>query len=370
MLPLGGRRTDRRRLIRKYGDRILQYGGTPGIDALKETVLSMAASRGIQAAPDEVIITSGSTQGIGLAAKTLLNPGDTILTESPTFIGALQTFLSYEADVVGVEMDEQGMIVDALEEKITRHHPKFVYTIPTFQNPTGRTMPVERRLQMLEICQKHGVLIVEDDPYCDLRYSGCPEPPIKSMDSGSAVIYLMSFSKIISPGLRVGAAIADPRIIGKYGIAKQGEDLHTSNLSQEIVNAYMRSGKAEPHIRGDLRQLPRPSAMRCLLKLEELPAGRHVHPARWRAVHLGGAARKRGRRSDVQNLRGQGRGIRTRHPLSIPKVRPQEHDAIKFLYAVAGENRQGHGYPEGRYRRSSLILSCNAYAGFTTGFFI
>jgi 2-aminoadipate transaminase len=259
-------------LIRKYGDRILQYGGTPGIDALKETVMLMAASRGIQAAPEQVIITSGSTQGIGLAAKTLLNPGDTILTESPTFIGALQTFLCYEANVIGVKMDDQGMVTDDLEEKIVRHKPKFVYTIPTFQNPTGRTLPAQRRKQLLDICQKHGVLILEDDPYCDLRYSGSPEPTIKSMDTDNTVIYLMSFSKIISPGLRVGATIADPRIIGKYNIAKQGEDLHTSNLSQEIVDAYMRSGKAQAHIQ-NICSVYRAKRDAMLDKLEGFPKG-------------------------------------------------------------------------------------------------
>jgi 2-aminoadipate transaminase len=235
-------------LIRENGCHILQYGGTPGISRLKDTVLGMVEKRGINAAPEEVIITSGSTQGIGLAAKVLCNPGDVILTESPTFLGALQTFYTYEANVVGVDMDEDGMIVDALEEKIRAYHPKFVYTIPTFQNPSGRTMPQGRRKKLLEICAKHGVLVLEDDPYCDLRYSGEPVPPIKSLDDGSHVIYLLSFSKIISPGLRVGAAVADRRIIEKYNICKQGEDLHTANLSQEIVEAYMHSGKIEGHI--------------------------------------------------------------------------------------------------------------------------
>ena len=259
-------------LIRTHGDTILQYGGTPGIDRLKEIVLAMAAKRGITASPDQVIITSGSTQGIGLAAKTLVNPDDVILTESPTFIGALQTFLGYEANVIGVSMDEQGMVIEDLEEKIIRHKPKFVYAIATFQNPTGRTLPAERRKRMLEVCQRHGVLILEDDPYCDLRYSGETVLPIKSMDESNTVIYLMSFSKIISPGLRVGAAIADPRIIGKYGIAKQGEDLHTSNLSQEIVNAYMRSGKAEPHIE-EICANYRTKRDAMLLKLEGFPQG-------------------------------------------------------------------------------------------------
>jgi 2-aminoadipate transaminase len=235
-------------LIRENGCHILQYGGTPGISRLKKTVLGMVEKRGIKAEPEEVIITSGSTQGIGLAAKVLCNPGDVILTESPTFLGALQTFYTYEATVKGVDMDDQGMIVDTLEEKILQYRPKFVYTIPTFQNPSGRTMPIERRKKLLDVCAKHGVLVLEDDPYCDLRYSGEPVAPIKSMDDGGHVIYLLSFSKIISPGLRVGAAVADRRIIEKYNICKQGEDLHTANLSQEIVEAYMNSGKIEGHI--------------------------------------------------------------------------------------------------------------------------
>lgn len=265
-------------LIRCNGCCILQYGGTPGIAGLKSTVLQMAAQRGINASPEEVIITSGSTQGIGLAAKTLCNPGDVILTESPTFLGALQTFLTYEADVVGVDMDEDGMIVDALEDKILRHRPRFVYTIPTFQNPSGRTMPLERRKKLLDICAKHSVLVLEDDPYCDLRYSGEPVPPIKSLDTDGRVIYLLSFSKIISPGLRVGAAIADKRIIEKYNICKQGEDLHTANLSQEIVEAYMKSGKVEAHIASicaDYRQ--KRDAM--LSKLAAFPKGiRYTKP--------------------------------------------------------------------------------------------
>ncbi len=237
------------KLISENGAGILQYGGTPGISRLKDTVIQMMKARGINALADEVIITSGATQGIGLAAKTLLNPGDVVLAESPTFIGALQTFLTYEAVIKGVNMDDEGMDMDDLEKKLKAYQPKLVYTIPTFQNPTGRTMSLERRKRMAALCKAHGALILEDDPYCDLRYSGQAAPPIKTFDTEGGVIYLMSFSKIISPGLRVGAAIADKRIIQKYNIAKQGEDLHTANLSQEIVNTFMNSGKAEPHIR-------------------------------------------------------------------------------------------------------------------------
>ncbi len=258
------------KLLCENGSSILQYGGTPGIGSLKNTVIDMMKSRGISVNPEEIIITSGATQGIGLAAKTLVNPGDVILAESPTFIGALQTFLTYEADVKGVEMDDHGMVISDLEKKLKIYRPKFVYTIPTFQNPTGRTISLERRKQMIALCKEHGVLILEDDPYCDLRYSGQPVPPIKSFDEDNTVIYLMSFSKIISPGLRVGAAIADPRIIQKYNIAKQGEDLHTANLSQEIVNAYMLSGKAEPHIESICAQY-RDKRDAMLKKMEEWP---------------------------------------------------------------------------------------------------
>jgi len=260
------------KLLRENGSRILQYGGTPGITPLKETVIEMMKQRGIKTDFERVIITSGSTQGIGLAAKTLCNPGDVILAESPTFIGALQTFLAYEADVKGVEMDEQGMLMDDLEQKMKRLRPKFVYTIPTFQNPTGRTMSADRRKRMLELCQKHGVLILEDDPYCDLRYSGIAEPAIKSLDEDETVIYLLSFSKIISPGLRVGAAAADSRIINKYNIAKQGEDLHTANLSQELVDAFMRSGQVQAHIE-KIRALYSEKRDAMLEELETFPKG-------------------------------------------------------------------------------------------------
>ena len=265
-------------LIRRKGCEILQYGGTPGIARLKNTVIKLAAQRGITATQEQVIITSGATQGIGLAAKTLINPGDVILCESPTFIGALQTFLAYEAKLYGVKMDELGMDIDAMEEAIKEHKPKFVYTIPTFQNPTGRTMSVERRIRMAQVCEEHGVLILEDDPYCDLRYSGEPVPPIKSFDKTNNVIYLMSFSKIVSPGLRVGAAIADERIIAKYGIAKQGEDLHTSNLSQEVVDAYVNSGSLPAHIE-HINNVYREKRDAMLEKLKSFPQSiKYTHP--------------------------------------------------------------------------------------------
>jgi 2-aminoadipate transaminase len=216
--------------------------------SLRDTVSERLKAAGINASREEVIITSGSSQGINLTTRAFINPGDTILVESPTFLGALQTFYLYQARLKSVRTDDYGLIPEDLEESIKLHRPKFLYIIPTFQNPTGRTLCYQRRKQVLEICEKHDVIILEDDPYRDLRYTGEALPPIKSFDTTNRVIYLYSFSKIISPGLRVGAAVADKEIIAKFNICKQGEDVHTSNLSQALTDAYCRSGQLEEHI--------------------------------------------------------------------------------------------------------------------------
>jgi len=235
------------RILKEQGEAVLQYGGTIGMHSLRDTTLAELAKIGIQAGRDEIIIISGSSQGLDLTAKAFLNPGDRVLVESPTFLGALQTFLIYQADIKSVQTDENGLIPEDLEKKIKLHRPKFLYTIPTFQNPTGLTMAEDRRREVLSICEREGVIVLEDDPYRDLRYAGEPLPPIKTFDKNNNVIYLFSFSKIISPGLRVGAAVADKEIIGKFNICKQGADVHTSNLAQALADAYCRSGELEAH---------------------------------------------------------------------------------------------------------------------------
>ncbi len=226
-------------LIKNQGATVLQYGNTVGLPSLIGDVVSMAKELSISCENKHVIITSGSTQGIGMATKAFINPGDTILTEDPTFIGALQTFFVYQANVKGVQTDGEGLVLDDLEAKIREFKPKFLYTIPTFQNPSGKTMSYDRRKGVYEICSKYGVLILEDDPYRAVRFTGEHLPPMKSFDVDHIVIYLMSMSKIISPGLRVGAAIAHEDIIAKLNICKQGEDVHTSNLSQAMVHEYL-----------------------------------------------------------------------------------------------------------------------------------
>lgn len=230
------------------GATVLQYGGTYGRPALLSVLSEMLAEEDRKPQANEVIALTGSSQGIDLMTKAFIQKGDTVLVESPTFLGAIQTFRLFEANIVGVEMDENGMCPADLEEKIQKYSPKFVYTIPTFQNPTGRTMPGARRKEIYDICEKYGTLILEDDPYALLRYAGEAQPSIKSFDKSDIVVRLLSFSKMISPGIRVGGAYANKDIIFKFNLGKQGQDVHTANLNQEMAARYFREGYLYPHI--------------------------------------------------------------------------------------------------------------------------
>lgn len=182
-------------------------------------------------------------------SRAFLDEGDAILVESPTFLGVLHTFKLYRPNFVPVEMDEEGMMMEDLEKKMMLHRPKFLYVIPNFQNPTGRTLGLERRKTVLELAKRYGVVILEDDPYRDLRYFGEHMPTIASMDEGlENVVYLMSFSKILSPGLRVGALVAEPGLHRKLTICKQGTDVHTSLLAQAVADEYVRGGGLEKNL--------------------------------------------------------------------------------------------------------------------------
>ena len=259
-------------LIERNGTSILQYGNTEGWDPLRESVREIVKARGIEAKMENILTLTGSSQGIELFTKLMINPGDTILCEAPSFLGALQTFASYQANVVGVRMDEDGMILEDLEEKILQHKPKFLYTIPTFQNPMGVSLSNARRQRVAELTAQYGVMVLEDDPYCDLRYEGEVQPSIKSFDAADNVVHLLSFSKTVSPGLRVGAAIGNAQVIRKMVIAKQGMDTHTANLSQAIVDAYIRSGRYQEHIQEILPDY-RDQRDAMLGRIREFPSG-------------------------------------------------------------------------------------------------
>ena len=189
----------------------------------------------VNCSPEDLFIISGGQQGLDLACKAFLNKGDRVLVERPTYLAALQIMATYEAEVHSVNMDEEGMLLDELEEKL-------IYTIPNFQNPTGRTASLERRRKYLELAEKYNAVIIEDDPYGLLRYEGEAVPSIKSMDTVGRVIYVTSFSKVISPGLRVGAAVAAPTLLRKMIIGKQATDVHTNSLSQAIIDKFLRLG--------------------------------------------------------------------------------------------------------------------------------
>lgn len=232
-------------LIRNNGDVVLQYGGTSGVQSLLGEIKKSLEEEGLKPQMNELITLTGSSQGIDFMGKAFINPGDVVLVESPTFLGAIQTFKLNQAKLVEVQMDESGVMMDDLEKKLKEYSPKFIYTIPTFQNPTGRTLPADRRKKMVELCREYNCIVLEDDPYGKLRYSGEAQPSIKSFDKegdDSIVVRLISYSKTISPGLRVGAAYAHRDIIHKFVLAKQGADVHSPNLTQEMAARYLAEG--------------------------------------------------------------------------------------------------------------------------------
>ena len=235
-------------VLKSDGKTILQYGATEGYAPLLES-LHAYAEDALGCPVDTVLPVTGSTQAMDLLCKALIDPGDVILVENPTFLGNMQCMKLYQAKLVPVESDENGIMIDKLEEAIVQHHPKLLYTIPTFQNPTGKTLAADRRQPIAELAAKYDVVVAEDDPYRDLRYAGTPLPPIKSYDKEGWVVFLGSFSKIISPGLRMGYMAGDHRLLRKCIVGKQSSDLHTASLSQAIVDQFLRRNLLPEHIR-------------------------------------------------------------------------------------------------------------------------
>ena len=234
-------------VLAQNGKAILQYGATEGYAPFLESLHAYAADM-LKCEIPAVLPVTGSTQAMDLLCKAMIDPGDTILVENPSFLGNLQCMKLYQANLVPVESDGDGLLPDDLEEKIRKYHPKMLYTIPTFQNPTGKTLPEDRRKRVAELANEYHVVVAEDDPYRDLRYTGSPLPSIKSFDTDGWVMFLGSFSKIISPGLRVGFMAGDPSIIRKCTVGKQSTDVHTANLNQAVVDQFIRRGLLPGHI--------------------------------------------------------------------------------------------------------------------------
>jgi 2-aminoadipate transaminase len=247
------------RVLTDSGAIALQYGATEGYTPLREMVVRHSAHYGIQVTAENVMITSGSQQALDLLGKILINRGDRILVESPTYLGALQAWNAYGAEYVAVPSDENGMITDALENAL-RTGPKFIYVLPNFQNPTGTTLILERRKQLVELADRYGVPIIEDDPYCQLRFEGQDLPTVVELDGmihpgqgdccyRGNVIYLSTFSKILAPGIRLAWVIAPPEVIRKLAQAKQGCDLQTATFTQMVAYEVGKGGFLYEHVK-------------------------------------------------------------------------------------------------------------------------
>ncbi|MCL2630334.1 MAG: PLP-dependent aminotransferase family protein [Firmicutes bacterium] len=226
---------------------LLQYGATAGYAPFLNEGIKYAERFGIKdIAEDEIMAISGGQQGIDLTLKAFINKGDVMLVEEPTYLAVLHILKSYEGVAVGVKSDENGIDLADLEAKIKKHNPKVFYLVPTFANPTGNTLSTENRKEIARITAKYGVILLEDNPYAELRFKGEHLPAIKSYDTAGNVIYLASFSKIISPGMRVGLAVADKKVIAKMVIGKQATDVHTALLSQATVAKYLEKNLLNP----------------------------------------------------------------------------------------------------------------------------
>ncbi len=231
----------------------LQYGPTEGFEETKDCILQVMGAEGMAPEAEDVIVTTGGQQAIDLVCKTLLDPGDVVICEAPTYPGAVPVFCSYQADVVQIECDRDGMRVGELESLLEQlrgagRRPKFVYTVPTFQNPAGVTLSLERRRRLVDLARAHELLVVEDNPYGLLRFGGEPLPPLYQLDGGDFVIYVGTFSKILSPGIRLGWAVAPPPVMEKIVLGKQAADLCTSTLTQYFVREYFAEGRWQAYI--------------------------------------------------------------------------------------------------------------------------
>jgi 2-aminoadipate transaminase len=232
----------------------LQYGPSEGYRPLRTLLAERLSGFGMPSTPDDVLVTNGSQQALDLIGKIFLNPGDTVLVEKPTYLGALQAFNQYQATYAAVPMDEDGMCVDDVEVALTRartsgQHIKFIYALPNFQNPTGRTMSLERRLRLVELADQFGVPIIEDDPYGELRYEGQALPTLKSLDRHDSVIYLGTFSKILAPGFRLGWILAGPQVQEILLHGKQPSDLHTGMAQQMATYRVAKDGFVDEHVK-------------------------------------------------------------------------------------------------------------------------
>ena len=272
------------RVLRDHPATALQYGTTEGYLPLREMIVRHTARYGLDITPDNILITSGSQQALDLLGKVFINRGDRIVVEAPTYMGALQAWNAYGAEYVPVASDGDGMNTDSLDEAL-RSGPKFIYVLPNFQNPTGVTLALERRRKLIELADRYGVPVIEDDPYGQLRFEGDHLPALVVLDGRGPrngdfcyrgnIIYLSTFSKILAPGLRLAWVVAPPEVIRKLVQAKQGADLHTATFNQVIAHEVARGGFLYEHVHL-IRRVYRERRDAMLAAMEEhFPPGVH-----------------------------------------------------------------------------------------------
>ena len=248
MFDVDGIKEAAARALTDHAGPALQYGATEGFPALREELARFMQAKGAPVAPEELIVTTGSQQALDLVGKTLISPGDKVIVEAPTFLATIQCFRLYGGNLVGAPIDAQGVDTDRLEALIVEHRPKLVYLIPTFGNPSGALLPLERRLKVLELAVKHRVVIVEDDPYGDLYFGEAPPPSLLALSdrvpgSRDWLVHLGSLSKVLAPGLRLGWMIAPPALLARAAMCKQFSDANTSTFAQATAAEYLKAGR-------------------------------------------------------------------------------------------------------------------------------
>lgn len=237
------------KLWRKCGREMLTHSDVEGYYPFRESICEILKEKHINISPKEIMVLSGSQQGLDFIARTFICPGDVIILEEPTFMGAIQIFKMAGAKVIGIPMDDEGIKINVLEGLLKKYKPKFIYTIPTFHNPSGTVMSLQRRYALLQLAYKYQIPIVEDDPYGEIRYEDNIIPPLKALDRFDYVIYLSTFSKVMFSGMRVGYAAVSSQVIKKFAALKQMTDLHTNLVAQYILDEFIREGLYKTHIK-------------------------------------------------------------------------------------------------------------------------
>ena len=274
MFDVEGIRAASQAALREEPGAALQYGATEGYQPLREQLSAFMQSKGAAVQPEGLIVTTGSQQALDLLGKTLISPGDKVIVEGPTFLATIQCFRLYGAQLISAPIDGQGVQTDALEALIAEHKPKFVYLIPTFGNPSGALLNLERRKKVLELAVKYNTVVVEDDPYGDLYFGAAPPPSLLALSaqvpgSRELLVHCGSLSKVLSPGLRVGWMVAPPELLAKATMCKQFSDAHTSTFAQATAAQYLKAGRM-PATLANVRQVyaERAQAMGAALQRE------------------------------------------------------------------------------------------------------